>query len=130
MQVVVKPASELTEQEVKQCKSLSMRSYGMMSTSLTSRAHSATVVLVRDGERLIGWCLGWPADPMNPPRAYFYVRKTHRRRGIGTILMNEITKHYGRRPYVYPHDTRSARFFKNFDSIESSQDLNLWSDNV
>jgi GNAT superfamily N-acetyltransferase len=47
--------------------------------------YSSHVIIARDGNLIIGWCLLFSYDE-NTEEAYFYVRAKHRRKGIATQL--------------------------------------------
>lgn len=72
---------------------------------------NSDVVMVKDTiDRILGWALIFPYKP-NKRMTYLYVRKTNRRQGVGTLLMQEINK-LTKKPYVCPHNPSSGKFFK------------------
>lgn len=100
--------------------------------------HEGRVILLWDGpddrvSSLIGWAI------LTPVRLYgmvaatrytkrnskytvqFWVKRQHRRKGYGKILMNEVKKH-DPKPHVFPHDTASAELFSSYNVTTLSTD--------
>lgn len=107
MRLVTKRVSELTPAEYKQCASLNMREGGAMQRMLSSQRaqRRGTVHMCTENGMLLGWVLEFMLG--TEPTAYFYVRRTHRRRGIGTKLCSKIPAD----TTVYPWDGASTAFF-------------------
>lgn len=120
MKIVEKLVTEMTGQELRQCRSLTLRAGGLMSETLTEERHrehnprmrrkSRVWMIKDDNERLLAWSLIIPMEDRGY-EAQFYTRKTERRKGYGARLMAEVLK-YDKRPYVFPHDKTSGDFFK------------------
>lgn len=112
--------SELSPAELAACKRLTLRD-GLMRGSLDEvrghpRDRNSRVVLIESEGRLLAWALVYRLGK-EPTEAHFYVRSTHRRRGLGTRLMEEVRR-FTRRPQVHPHDVTSQSFFARFDGVE------------
>lgn len=119
-----KAIRNLTPEEYRACYSLNLRDGGLMRGQLQDsyrRGESgvyASMIFNEDG-RLDAWALTFPdryyktyrGETLN--NAYFYVRKTMRRHGLGSRLIKQVSKKFG--PVrVYPHgkkDHPSRGFF-------------------
>lgn len=133
MRIVEKGILDLTQKELRQCRSLSLRAGGLMCEDLADwkkyetevgRLRRKTRVWMIKGEddRLLSWALATPGSKRGYV-AQFYTRKTERSKGYGSVLMQKVLE-IDKRPYVYPHDKKSGDFFKKhrnqirFDSID------------
>lgn len=106
-EVIVKDATELTGQERRVCTSMSFKSNGDLADWLWATKHgydSGKVVLVKDGDLVVGWAMR-----MDDGRVGFWTRTTHRRQGIGTLMVEEVAK-MGKM-HTAPHDLKSAKLF-------------------
>lgn len=123
MRVIEKGILDLTQRELRQCKSLSLRSSGLMCEDLTdwrdyeSRPNRAMrkcrVIMIKydDRDSLIAWALVMPRYRTRGYEAYFYTRVKERNKGYGSILMERV-RAIDPKPHVCPHDYRSGVFFK------------------
>ena len=114
----IRKSIDLSGAEAKILRDLSLRENGSMSLYLTRERKwgnsKAFVIMVFDGEKLIGWAHFIPGTKRSSV-CHFYVRKTHRRMGIGTHLMNTALKNSTQaRVGVCSHSAESYRFFKRF----------------
>lgn len=115
MIVETKSLNSLTKTEYRQCYSLNSRWNGTMQETLRlyyGRKYDAKVCLAKEDDILIGWALLY-SDGRRIPNGHFYVRKTHRRRGVGKRLMSEALA-VSPKIKVYPHDRRSGIFFAEY----------------
>lgn len=123
MRIIEKGILDLTPAEVRQCKSLTLRSNGLMCEDLTdwrdyeSRPNRSRrkcrVIMIKydDRDSLIAWALVMPKPRVRGYQAYFYTRVRERNKGYGSVLMDRV-KVIDPRPYVCPHDSTSGCFFK------------------
>lgn len=96
-------AGELTREEKRRCYSLTLRERGSIRKWLPY--DNAKVVLVKDGDLLVGWGIR-----KNNSDSGYYVRQTHRRQGIGTKIYYLLNQP-GDKVRVTPWDEASAGFF-------------------
>lgn len=123
MRIVEKGILDLTYEEERKCRSLSLRANGLMCEDLTDWKHYESKIgkmrrktriwmILDDNDRLLSWALLTPAPPTRSGYdAQFYTRKSERGKGYGSILMDKvlvITKN----PHVFPHSHESGYFFK------------------
>lgn len=105
--IVCKNAYNLTAAERKQCYSMSYKSEGDLifwldgSTRLKS---NDKVVLVKENDMILGWGMRLDGGQVG-----VWVRSTHRRKGVGTKIINRMKK-LGPL-HTFPHDVRSEQFF-------------------
>jgi len=117
----------LTEDEVKKCKSLSLRSKGEMSKSLTQLikddSHKGMCYLIKNNKKLIAWALVYFHKENDKTYAHFYVRKSERRNGFGKKLAKKVKKDY-KNPVGAKGDSVSESFFKNvnYETIDVSEE--------
>ena len=128
MRISTKLISNLTRDEYEQCYRLNMGDEGMMRYQLVHEREYPTLAKMKGGEayvvralgddgRLLGWCLLFYIDAQaQDRRAYFYVRKTHRRRGIGTKLM-QAARRLERAPGCNPWCDAAEGFFARFPGV-------------
>lgn len=114
MKIVSKNIADLTPSEIKQCDSLNKRDKGAMQDEFRYyrqfKPEVANCVLAKDGDKVLGWALIFP-EYDKKRTAYFYVRHSERRKGIGTKLLL-VAQQFQKKPYVCPHDDLSGKFFK------------------
>lgn len=121
MLIVEKGILDLTPQEMKQCRSLSLRKQGLMCEDLRDwKEYESTkgnlrrktkIWMVKDNNgRLLAWALLTPAQRSGYD-AQFYTRKSERGKGYGTLLMAQVLK-VTKKPHVFPHSKESGEFFK------------------
>lgn len=118
MRMVAKTVTSLSPAEYRQVYSLNLRHNGTMQLRLREarkEKEPLKVVLAKEGDAIVGWSLIVPSPPGYRRRteAWFYVRKSHRRRGVGTKLMARTRKLDD--VMVVPWDDRSKAFFNRFD---------------
>jgi GNAT superfamily N-acetyltransferase len=105
--ITVKDAADLTPEERRVCNAMSFKSNGDLASWLWDTKHgydSGKVVLVREHDVVVGWAMR-----MDDGRVGFWTRTSHRRRGIGTQMVEEISK-LGK-IHTAPHDLKSAKLF-------------------
>ena len=135
--LVTKSVYDLTPAEFKRCYNLTLREEGRMADVLQYERHkytydgieqpadepSAQTVLIQEPKtkKLLGWALFRPSQPgrggrgKRRPEVMFYVRATHRRRGLGTILMQEALKLGKPHKLSVSSDDKVAKdFFRRF----------------
>lgn len=104
--IQTKLVKNLTDEEYQRCYSLNLRGEGEMRDQLRRLRNDpqARVYMLREQDQLIAWSLVFDKC------AHFYTRRTHRRKGLGTRLVNRIHKDHNW-PVVYAHDDASEGFF-------------------
>jgi L-amino acid N-acyltransferase YncA len=137
VRIIEKGILDLTAQEMRQCKSLSLRHQGLMCEDLVdwkdyesrpNRAKRKTRIwmIKDDADRLIGWALATPRWKARGYDAQFYVRISERGKGYGTLLMKKVLE-LDPKPHVFPHDKTSGDFFKRHSqSIRFSTSDKKW----
>lgn len=122
MRIVEKGILDLTPEEERKCRSLSLRAQGLMCEDLTDwKKYESTegrlrrktkVWMIWEDDTLLAWALLTPAPPgRSGYDAQFYTRKSERGKGYGTILMNKVLE-VCKSPHVFPHSPESGGFFK------------------
>lgn len=134
MEIRHKAVSELTTVEYRACYKANYGPFeGYMSEELVCCRNGAPgqVIMLWDGpddtiKSLIGWALLTPVrkhgllavtDWVMKRSKYtvqFWVKKQHRRKGCGKILMSEVKK-LDPKPHVMPHDDASSELFSSFE---------------
>lgn len=117
-------ASDLTEEEIKKCKSLSYRGKGHMAKLLwRSKFYSDgsyDCYLIKDNkEKLLSWALVAEGE------VHFYTRKTERGKGLATVLANKINSKYKDTNLKSdPHDKIAKKFLSkyNYEEIYTEED--------
>jgi len=119
MQIVTKPLSELTPKEWNRC---SRQNYGIngdmyyVMREQRKDPRSKAIMLLDDDGKQVAWALGfYSSKRARKMRAMFWVTTRNRKRGYGTMLMDEVQK-MDRKPWVYPHSKESAALFKKYRS--------------
>lgn len=116
--VVVKHPRRLTPEEMRQVGRLHIRGGTMIYGLRTMRqAHSRrdAVLLAKEGQTIVAWALvsgGYP----NEQGVLLYVRRSHRRRGIGTRLLKRahgMSKRAGCRLRAIPWNDSGLSFFES-----------------
>lgn len=125
MRLMEKGILDLTSQEMRECKSLSLRKDGLMCEDLrdwkeyessginTLRRKTRVWMIKDDDDRLLAWAIATPGVKRGYT-AQFYTRVTERGKGYGSILMQKVLE-LDPKPYVYPHDKTSGDFFKKHE---------------
>ena len=103
---------ELTTDEKRKCRGLSFRGDGDLQYWLTDEPN-ADVVVVSESSKVIGWAVRTPGDETG-----YYVRKTHRRQGIGSKMFYVLNNRKRSSAVVKPHDENSAAFFYSVGKID------------
>lgn len=109
---------------------LTLRGYSEMRMTMHTiwgaHAKDCKIVLAKLNDKIIGWSLAYPySEGMS---AHFYVARSFRRKGIGTVLYNKTKEICGENMYCSSWDKVSAGFFiKNKAKIcgEAWQDIIL-----
>lgn len=113
MKIITIPVQELSDSDYWKCHSLNARQAGQMRGALVRARRdnlNAKISLAKEKDLLIGWAFAYKAPGIRYPFAHFYVRKTHRKNGVGRILMGEMLNNYTKLR-VYPHNDQSSIFF-------------------
>lgn len=115
-EIVRTPVKCLTQEEYRQCYRLNMGLEGMMRPSLVESRHDPNskdmTYRILDGDGvLLAWSLVFmPYGILTGWDAHFYVRRTHRRQGLGTRLREAVYRDFPDH-HVCPHNLASKRFF-------------------
>lgn len=100
--------------------------------------NTGRVIMLWDGpddsvKSLLAWCLMTPvrswgnlwASEWNRKKAkytcQFWVKRNHRKKGLGRILMDEVIK-IDPCPHVFPHNTAAAAFFVDYKVTASGSE--------
>lgn len=133
MQTIIKDVKDLTPDEYRACYAANYRESGYMQIMLASARRdgkTGTAILLWDDtkvglSRLVGWALLTPTEVggmIGTTRyvqrksrftAQFWVKRQHRKRGYGKMLMDEVKK-IDARPHVLPHDKASSEFLSSY----------------
>lgn len=139
MRILTTTVGEMTAKEYKTCSNLTMRDHGMMMYSLRDvrrNCPDSIALLVLEGNDIVGWALliptkydtdDWNSKVYLTPYArktakyyvQFYIKTTHRRQGIGRVLMDEVL-FYSPRPFVFPWSDESAALFADYPVLVES----------
>lgn len=135
MHLVEKGILDISNAEMRELKSLSLRTGGLMCEDLRDwkdyekspgrklRRKTRIWTIRDDNGMLLAWALATPGVKRGYV-AQFYTRKTERGKGYGSLLFQKVLE-LDKRPYVYPHDKKSGDFFKKhknrirFDKYDS-----------
>lgn len=108
----------------KKLHNLNFRREGLMQSTLSSTRNSSFyhgyAHIYKPRNTVLGWALSYYTNNQNLISTYIYVRRTHRRQGIGSTLL-DAAKSYIRKNQatmcVYPFDDLSTAFYRgrNFD---------------
>lgn len=122
----VKYARNLTRAEYDECWQKNLGNTGVMRHELVkswrNRESQSKAVLIKDADtgNIIAWSLT-DARHRGNTGVMFWVEPAYRRRGFGDRLMRH-SKKVDPRPYVFPHDERSASFFgKHLQGVRLSR---------
>jgi len=145
MDIRHKKVSELTPVEYKACKSANYGpDNGYMHEEVTrcrQGKYPGEVIMLWDGpddstRSLLAWALLTPVRrhgllsvtewvmKRSKYSVQFWVKRQHRRKGYGKILMAEVKK-YDENPHVMPHDDASSELFSSF-KVQVLQDDKHW----
>ncbi len=120
MDITSKWVIDLTVKEFLRCYELTYGTSGWMQEELWAAAKNEALssphrhsyaVLAKDGDTIVGWSLLQPIRHASKYKAYFFVDPSHRRRGIGTRLLNAANTFGRYRPEVVP-DSSNIDFFE------------------
>ena len=119
MKTTCKLVRNMTDEEVRSCKVLGLKVVGRIVDDLKfhlKRPRSgARVVMIKDDQKVLSWGLIDYTDGKYPV-VQVYTRATHRRRGLGTRVIQKVKRVLGSDCFVYfGHDDRSAAFFSQQD---------------
>lgn len=111
----IKDARDLTPAERKSCFAMSFGENGSLSHWLHQvkweARGTAKILLVKEGDLIVGWAFRWDKGG----EVGFWTRTTHRKRGIGTMMVREVSK-LGKIK-TEPHDYKSAKLFSKTDAL-------------
>ena len=95
----------------------SFRAFKDFKDKKESWQHHVIFIAKSPNNQILGWSLYFPCDWRKSQMiSYFYVRKSSRRKGIGTLLYNkvdELAQVQKKRFECYPWDQISRQFFKS-----------------
>lgn len=115
MNIIKAAPWELSAADRRRCRSLCLRKNGMMSEDfeyLRKRQLDSRCFLIKaPNGTLLGWALLQSALKYQVHVAYFYVRRSARRRGIGTWLMELVVKEVSGEELTYFEDFTNEAFF-------------------
>jgi hypothetical protein len=109
----VKP-EKMSKKLYKQCISLTYRQDGLMSLYLYKAKFKKTeedscCYIIQDDKQLLSWAIVYGNE------VCYYTRKTHRRKGLGSLLAKAINKDYKQSELVSGvYDKKSEMFYKNY----------------
>jgi hypothetical protein len=128
VRIVVSPVADLTPAEYRACYRANYRDIGIMRYDLVRARdeNEGTAIMLwnDDGTKesdMLGWALVHPthyddaatsyARRRVPNTAQYWVKRQHRRKGLGTKLATVVEQNFGR-VRVYPHSEPSGKLFK------------------
>lgn len=134
MEIRHKEVKDLTDVEYRACYRANYGWDGYMQTELVNARNGeqeGIAIMLWDGpdntiRSMRGWALLTPTKTNGLTAvsrygkknikytAEFWVKTRYRRKGLGTLLMQEVKK-YDKRPHVLPHDKASSELFSCFD---------------
>jgi len=99
--------------------SLTLRGYSEMRFALHSigkdESKNCAIILARNNNKVVGWALIYPFNIVRCAKpgtyAHFYVARTFRRKGIGTMLYNKAKEDCGENILCSAWDEISSQFF-------------------
>jgi len=121
--------ADLTERQIAACKRLTMPRGEMRSTlegilhckspdvqnlAMKRRLEHDSVVMVTVARKLVAWALVRCSNPDIHANAHFFVDESQRRRGLGTLLVNEVVSRWPAVEFT-GWDKSSVQFFLNLD---------------
>lgn len=118
MRIITKAVVDLTSEEYQRCQNLNMREKGEMLGSLIHARKGLDdnhAIMAVEDDLLLGWALLHYF--VNTPFVSVYVRRSMRRRGIGTKLLMVAHERWGDFSYR-AWDERSSKFFSQFDGLK------------
>lgn len=124
MNIITRRLVDLTGEEFDQCRELTLRSHGLMEEEAIAARDRETMtppyrytlaLMLYEGDEMQGWCLLQPIKGEARWLAYFYVNRLTRKRGYGSLLFKEATKH-GRFKIAVKPDFSNRQFFERFEN--------------
>jgi GNAT superfamily N-acetyltransferase len=116
--IKIKP-EDLTEQQFKNCKSLSYRSKGNMSHDLGKARRydwvESMCYLIEDNNKLLAWSFVHYDKESKKNYVNFYTRKTERGKGLGKKLAEKMRADYGDNLIGGKFDNQSKIFFQKIN---------------
>lgn len=127
MDLVIKNNKDLTKEERFKCQSLSLRSEGemcqMLAYALRREYWLSKVLMLMQDQKLLAWAHVFSFED-ELPSAHFYVRRTHRRQGLATMLMQTLLNDLCIKTVgVYAWDDRSHAFFDKYIDTERADNV-------
>src|ERR1035437_5869029 len=122
--LISKSSGNLTEDEFRRCRKLTLNQEGVMSSNLycSRREKRGDVALVQDPRtgQLLGWgLLAPPRKGYKRPEINVYVRANQRQKGIGKLVLEELLKlsepYKPYKPAVFPWDLASELFYGAYE---------------
>ena len=116
--VVVKKAKNLTLSELRSCYAMSYRNNGDLQPWLCQSRHgdgADDVILVKED----GLIIGWGMRLKDSGETGYWVRKSHRRKGIGTVMVKRAKK-LGKIK-THPHSYESAKMFAKAEAFDNKK---------
>lgn len=92
----------------KQCYSLNMRQGGQMRRLLSDKDFGSYAYIGLEENKVLAWAI-----VKQNLKVHIYVRRSHRRRGLGTQLMNSIKSVYGNKLWHYKWNSAARSFFSS-----------------
>lgn len=113
---VVKMVKNLTKDEYRQCRHKNFGEAGSMQEDLEycreKDDDNSKVILIKQADgNIIAWALVQFDFNATGANVYFWVEPDYRRKGLGARLLR-ASKKLDDRPFVFPHDSVSGKFFK------------------
>lgn len=120
MEITQCKVRDLTPEDKRRCGYLSYRSDGDLWYWLREYPDADVIVVKEDG-KILGWAVRTPYGETG-----YYVRKTHRRQGIGSKMYYLLNNRRQRSAVVKPHNPSSASFFYSLGRIKKEEAVNWY----
>lgn len=118
MNIIKCKVHELSPKDKRACGSLSYRQDGDLYWWLKDHPDGEVVIIKDDTGMILGWGMRVKERPGKYSTGY-YVRKSMRRKGIGSKIYYTLNPPYSRFK-VFPHDNLSAGFFYSMGKINAA----------
>lgn len=135
MEIRHKLVSELSPVEYRACYKANLGDEGYMRSTLVEErlgVGQGQIIMLWDGpddtaRSLIGWALLTPitlsgllaatryVKSKSKYTVQFWVKRQHRKKSYGKLLMEQVKLHYDLNPHVFPHDEASSEFFSSYN---------------
>lgn len=116
VRVVKKCVRRLSDDEYSQCRQYNFGTNGKMQEDLDfargEPGNKSKAIMIKRGEEILAWALVQFDFEAEGANVYFWTRPEYRRKGLGQRLIEAVYR-MDDKPYVFPHDSQSAAFFKN-----------------